>query len=111
MPLGSGDGTVRLWDVDSGKLLDTCIVSQEQEEVGEEAQGDSVIGAEEEGGEEAAECREGDGEEAVDGGEGGEEDEGEEHDGEGEEGGFEDDRVATGPKIAPVTCIASSKDG
>ncbi len=122
---GSGDGTVRLWDPVAGALLDTLTVSkaEEPEEAGATAGASSGAAAEE-----AAAAAEEGAEEAVGGstsgaaGAGGEGGGGEEEQGEEGEGGEEEDdgeerepnlqdKVAMGPKCAPVICVASHSDG
>ena len=110
---GSGDGTVRLWDVEAGLLLDTVVVSEEDEEPEEAGEG------EKEGEEASAEvgCEDaGDGDDKQKGGEedevhGGEQQDGVDQEGDEDGGEFESDRVAMKPKCAPVTCLASSKNG
>ena len=103
--------------MDTGKLLDTCVISEEEREEEEGVEdgdkGESGINTDKPRGPGVEEDSKAD-----DGGncdkavsEDGDED-GDNHEGDGEdEEGFEDDRVATGPKIAPVTCLASCKNG
>ena len=114
---------MRLWDVEAGRLLDTCVVSEPEPEPEPELEPEADAEAEageaglQQGGagvagEGAEEEEEEDREEEA--GVGGDEEEEEEAGGGGEEEGEEgmgDDRMAMGPKCAPVTCVTSSEDG
>ncbi|GAX84576.1 hypothetical protein CEUSTIGMA_g11997.t1 [Chlamydomonas eustigma] len=115
---GSGDGTVRLWDVETGKLLDTCVVSEpeaeepslEPSEVVSNLSGDKMV--EEQGGKPQDEDIEEDkGEGVQDEADGRSDAEKPENDEEEDVEEEEEDRVAIGPKCPPVTCVASSRDG
>lgn len=114
---GSGDGSVRLWEPESGKLLDTYVASLPIVETVQIPGQGGADAAEAEGVAATAE-----GEEA--GGEGGSES----GDGEGASGGEEEgggggggggggddedggDRVEKGPRCAPVLDICCSPDG
>ena len=86
---GGGDGTVRLWEGETGELLDTCTLSEtlpdDDDEEEEEEGGDKAQGAE--GDDAEAEAAEGDDE------------------------GDPDERIEVGPKCAPVLGVSCSKDG
>ena len=102
--------------MDTGKLLDTCVISEEEREeeegVEDGAKGESAINTDEPRGQVSEDTKADDGDNCEKGVDEDEDEDGEDLEGDGEEeDGFEDDRVATGPKIAPVTCLASCKDG
>ncbi|KAG1680329.1 hypothetical protein FOA52_015419 [Chlamydomonas sp. UWO 241] len=137
---GSGDGTVRLWDPETGKLLDMIVVSAPDEtaaeigatvdgaaaetteaaEAADEAAAAGGCGGGEGGDTEMGGAAGGTGDEAsaaaaggaAEGG-GDKDDGGDDGDGDGRGGvgDEEDDRVAMGIKCAPVTCVCARSDG